>query len=279
MSLHFRRLWPAFGAGFVGAYDPFAASLAHVYEPARRTLTTYVGDLCRLRRASDDAELDWGYLANGDLDVAGIAAWAGGASYVVSIYDQVAGDTITQAVKVNQPLFVASAQNGHAGELFDGTNDYLQGTYTVGGALSQPFNIFMIAQLDATVINNNVNIYITDGSTAPVRAILGKVGAPNPDEIFIFAGGFLNDGAADANWNLWSALFNGIASQLWINAISAVIGDASTLDPVGLTLGSEFNGATNFKGNITSLIVCDPSLSAADRAAMQTAVNTYWAVY
>ena len=115
------RVYEPGGAAFVGAYDAFAASLAHVYEPARRTLTSYVGNLCRLRRASDNAELDWGYLANGDLNVAGITAWAGGAAYVVSVYDQVAGDTITQANPANQPLYVAAAKNGHAGMWFERT--------------------------------------------------------------------------------------------------------------------------------------------------------------
>ena len=69
---------------FRGAYDGIA-NLVHIYEPARRTLTAYIGSLVRLRRASDDAEADFGYLANGNLDTAAIAAWAGGASYIVTV--------------------------------------------------------------------------------------------------------------------------------------------------------------------------------------------------
>ena len=73
--------------GFAPAYDAFADSIVHAYEPARRVLTAYTGNLVRLRRASDNAEANFTYLPNGDLDVAAIAAWAGGASYVVTVYD------------------------------------------------------------------------------------------------------------------------------------------------------------------------------------------------
>ena len=64
-----------FGGRFVGAYDDIA-NIVHIYEPARRVLTAYTGNLVRLRRASDNAELNFGYIANGNLDVAAIAAFA-----------------------------------------------------------------------------------------------------------------------------------------------------------------------------------------------------------
>src|SRR5574343_888329 len=95
---------------FTGAYDAIA-NLVHVYEPARCTLSAYSGNpLVRLRRASDDAESDFSHVsaANTELDTAAIAAWAGGAAYIVTIYDQKGSDDITQDTAANQPLYVAN---------------------------------------------------------------------------------------------------------------------------------------------------------------------------
>ena len=265
------------GAAFVGAYDAFAASLAHVYEPARRTLTSYIGDLCRLRRASDNAERDWGYLVNGDLNVAGITAWLGGANgYVVSVYDQVAGDTITQADITKQPLYVANARNGHAGPYFDGTNDYLQGAFTTGGSLSQPFHQFAVAKNDAP---DNFNRYILDGDNAVgVNSVF--VGRRFPAATrFIYSGVVVSGGALDSAWRVWSALFNGASSELRTNGALEGSGNAGTNNSDGITIGARGDITNFYFGYIPTVIVCDPSLGAGDRAAMETAINAYWVVY
>ena len=268
------------GASFRGAYDAFSNSIVHVYEPARRVFTSYTGNLLRLRRASDNAESDFRYVANGDLNVVAIAAWAGGASYIVTIYDQtVNADPVTQAVAASQPLFVAAAQNGHAGGTFDGTNDYLQGAYTNGGALSQPFSLYVVAQLDATAIDTGARP-VTDGDDGVLRLMLRQAGAGGVDPWALYAGTALSSATAtDANWHLFSALFNGVASELWLDSGSIARGDAGPDNADGLTVGGRWDGGETWKGPIVSVIICDPAHSDAQRIAMQTAMNAYWAVY
>ena len=267
-----RRILRRETGGFVGAYDPFEASLAHVYEPARRTLASYTGALCRLRRASDDAELDCGYIASGELDIFTIGVWAGGASYVVSIYDQVVGDTVTQADKTRQPLFVASAQNGHAGATFDGANDSLSGAFTTGGILSQPIDTYSIIK---TAIADFSNRYIfaddTDGNGL-VRQQGGQWG--------MYYGNSLNLGALDLNHHLLTTLANGVSSQIFLDSASLGIGNAGAYNANGIIVGnSSPGGATPWWGNINAIIICDPVLSAGERAAMFVAMNNYWAVH
>jgi len=258
--------------GFTPAYDPFAASIVHAYEPARRVLSTYTGNLVRLRRASDNAEADFGYLGNGDLDVAAIAAWAGGASYVVTVYDQKGGDNVTMAVAANQPLYVAAAQNGHAGMTLDGTNDYLQGAYTTGGALSQPVSMYAIAKTD-TVVSGR---YILDGDDAANRmALLFQA----DNTIAIFAGGIVSGAGQDTNFHVFAMLFSGAASALWQDGAAFAAGDAGLQNADGITVGARNNASTWLSGDITSVIVADPSHSDAQRAAMEIAMNTYWGVF
>jgi len=266
-------------AGFTPAYDAFAASIVHAYEPARRVLTSYTSNLVRLRRASDNAEADFGYLANGDLDVAAIAAWAGGASYVVTVYDQApAGDNVTMAVAANQPPYVANAQNGHAGMRFDGANHWLQGAFTIGGALSQPFNVFAEVSLDAVAVDDDLVHYITDGDDMAARLVSGQKVAV-PDTWHIYAAAPLVGNPSDANVNLWSSLYNGVSSQFWINGTSQASGNAGAHNADGLTIGARFDGTTPWDGDIMSVIIIDPSLSDAQRVAMQNAMNAYWGVF
>ena len=266
--------------GFRGAYDPFAASIVHAYEPARRVLSAYTGNLVRLRRASDNAESGFGYIGNGNLDVAAIAAWAGGASNVVTVYDQApAGDNVTQGVAANQPLYVASIQNGHEGMRHDGTNDYLQGAYTTGGALSQPVSIFAVAALDAVAVDDGRAHVIIDGDDAVTSMVGMQEPQAGADRWAIVAGVTLEAGASNGNWNIWSILFNGAASQFWINTVSQASGNAGVQNPDGITIGANDSTTVFWDGDITSIIVCDPSLSDAQRVAMQNSMNAYWGCF
>lgn len=80
----------------------------------KRFLTSYTGNLVRIRRSSDDAELDIGYMAaTGLLDTAAAAAHIGGGSgFVVTWYDQSGnGRNATQATAAAQPVYTASAVN------------------------------------------------------------------------------------------------------------------------------------------------------------------------
>ena len=268
--------------GFRGAYDPFAASIVHAYEPARRVLSSYTGPLVRLRRASDNAEADFGYLANGDLNVAAIAAWAGGASNVVTVCDQAAaGDNVTQAVAGSQPVFTASAKNGHAGMTFDGTADGLQGAYTTGGALSQPVSFYTVAQLDATAVNDNVLRTIFDGDDATDRIVVQAAAGETPDRwLFAALSPLVSPGPDDANWHLFAGLANGVSGNWWLDTVQQTPGNAGANNPTGITIGMRYDSTANWwKGPIVSVIVCDPSHSDAQRAGMQNAMNAYWGVF
>jgi len=269
-------------APFVGAYDAIP-SLVHVYEPARCTLSAYTGGaLVRLRRDSDDAEADFSQVSASDpeLNLAAIAAWLGASpGYIVRAYDQVTGDNILQAAEAGQPLFVANIKNGHAGGRFNGLAHFLRGTFTIGGALSQPFMYYAITALDAVAVNDNAYHNAVDGSDV-ARAVLFQNSATNPDSWALSGGTALVGGASDSIWNLWAALFSGANSQLWINAaVEAGPGAGGANNPIGLTLGANNTGGTLWDGNIVAVIVADPSHTDAQRAAMQTAMNAYWGVF
>jgi len=198
----------------------------------------------------------------------------------VTVYDQApAGDDVTQATAANQPLYVASIQNGHAGMYLDGTNDYLQGAFTTGGALSQPFNVFAVAQLDASVVGNNTYRQLIEGADATHRLGFFQDSGPAPDAWTMQCGAILTGGATDANWRIWSLLANGASSEFWKNGVSEAAGNAGADNTTGIIVGAFYTVASFWKGNVVSIVIIDPSLSDAQRALMEAAMNAYWTVY
>ncbi len=104
---------PSLPGPFSGLLDALAAAPIGAYA-LRRLSGDYLGPCLRLRRASDDAELDFGFDAAGALDSTAIAAWLGGAAgHVATWYDQSgqAAD-LAQAAAARQPLYSASGING-----------------------------------------------------------------------------------------------------------------------------------------------------------------------
>lgn len=88
------------------------------------------GPLIRLRRASDDAESDFGADGDGYLDTAAIATWIGGSSGLVKvIYDQ-SGNAYdhAQGTAGNQPTFTASGGSGSRPGFDASSGDFLSVT-------------------------------------------------------------------------------------------------------------------------------------------------------
>lgn len=165
-SIWMNAIRAAAGAGgsFIGPGDGLS-NIAAVYA-VRRWLSAYTGSLIRLRRDSDNDELDFGYVANGDLDVSAIATWLGGGSgYVATWYDQ-SGNArdVVQATADNQPLYVASGPNSKPTVRFDGTNDRLRITFS---NVATPHHIFFVLK----------QVSWTDGDIAFDGGALLEIGA------------------------------------------------------------------------------------------------------
>lgn len=105
----------------------------------RRIDSSYTGALVRLRRSTDNAELDYGAgLAMGEfIDYSAIDTWlGGGTAYVVTWYDQSGqGRDITNSTTADQPILSASATTDRAVK-WDGVNDHLSSAQIVGGWFS-----------------------------------------------------------------------------------------------------------------------------------------------
>lgn len=97
------------GVNFVGPLDDYTADLSLACSIARRLLSSYTGNLIRVRRSSDDAESDIGYAVDGSLDTAALDSFVGANSaYITTVYDQVGSNDFSQLVALSQPRIMAS---------------------------------------------------------------------------------------------------------------------------------------------------------------------------
>jgi len=97
----------------------------------RKLTTSYTGSVIRVRRSSDNAQQDIGFV-NDALDQLSLLTFVGGGNgFVTTWYDQSGnGHNATSTVAAEQPQIVSSGviltQNSKPTLVFDGTDDYLR---------------------------------------------------------------------------------------------------------------------------------------------------------
>lgn len=264
--------WPrkrVFG-GFVGAYDDIPNIVA--LWSFRRCLSSYTGNLLRLRRSSDDVEQDFGYISNGDLDTDAISTFLGGATgTIVTLYDQSGNaDSITQGTNGSQLLYVASGQNGHSIATADGVDDFIQGAFSA--ALSQPFTVLIVSRLNTASVSSATRKTLVDSDDGTNRMLIRD----SNEKWDIRTNASLIGGKPHLRWNVWTSLFNGASSEFWVNKVSEAFGDAGSQNPDGITIGADLAGGNAWDGDIAEVVVIDASLSDADRDTAENASETYW---
>jgi len=103
----------------------------HAWSVAAVQRAAYSGELFRVRRSSDNTEEDIGRNMRGLLDTAELLAFCGaGNGFVVTIYDQVGSQNLTQATTGQQPQIVSSGalitdSGGKPAMQFDDSDDVL----------------------------------------------------------------------------------------------------------------------------------------------------------
>lgn len=280
-----RRVW-YYGASSAGAtllLDLYPATAAY---SLRKLRTAYAGSAIRVRRSSDNAEQDIGFVGN-DLDTASLLTFVGvGNGFVVTWYDQSgSGLSVIQSSGGAQPQIVASGvtvvRGGKPAVKFDGSNDFLRN-------ISDPY----IPVSDTSIISvstNNVNLGVgtiwslssitantmrsfNDRRTSPFRhAVIATSGTGVNIDLSVVRNSadqkllFLNiDGSNNA-----SGFDNG--------ATGSTGTFTGTISKNGLTFGVQA-GATYLNGTIQEFIAFNTDESA-NRTAIETNINTHYGIY
>lgn len=172
---------------------------------------------------------------------------------------------IVQATTDNKPTLQQATVGSVTSYVwrFDGANDYLQGAFG-GGVVTQPYTLFVVEKLDASVVNAG-DMVMLDGDDSSRSMRIQQWSSPAPDSFMVYAGTALSDGASNSTPSIFTILWNGGSSQLWLSGVSAASGSAGTRNVDGITVGALFSGTFNWKGDIGQILIYSGNLSTADK--------------
>ena len=230
----------------------------------RKLKSSYTGSAIRLRRDSDNAEADFGFI-NTDLDLVGISTWLNGAhGYCVTLYDQSGNNNnMTPSDSNSQPLFVPDGLNtkpilrlATSQNLYNGTN------------FTPPFTVIYGAKQTGPSRGR-----VMDASN---NWLLGWWGGNKSQGHF---DGWVSNGGgtpADSNAYVYSGTGDGSRSDIYENGVS------KTNTPSGGTSGPngiKFNYREQSDVDITEIYAFNTVLSTTDREAVEKSTASYYGIY
>jgi hypothetical protein len=280
--------------GIIASAKRTANLLLDVYPDAnhafslRKLRTAYDGFVVKVRDDSTDNEADVSFDGNDTVSDssavsnltggsgATLGAWRGSNVYVVKWYDQSSnGHDVAESSQSFQPKLISSgnfyvdggnsrvSMRGHGDRLIESTSS----------TIDQPITVVAVTD----VWQANVQRYLCDGGQATSAGDREILILLNTD-FEMYAGSFAGSRTVTVdNWQ-WFALFNGSSSELSMNGTNEASLSIGTKGCKGLTLFSRYNAGNTWRGTMQEFVQWEADRSA-DRSAIETAINEYYATY
>lgn len=244
----------------------------------RRLSSSYFGSSIRVRRSSDNAEQDIGFL-NGELNQASLTAFTGVSNgFITKWYDQSGnGNDLVQAAVASQPQIVAAGvvqtTNGKPSINFDGVNDFFN--LTTGISSTPNWSSFMVGKKTAM------------GTVGPMLSNTDNNNAPetpmhySDSNFYIKSSGATVWFAADATTaqELLTGVFNGAGAFIWKNNGALSLSNFAGAAGSGFATFGAKNAATNYTTGSAQEFIFYSSDQTANRSAINTNINSYFAIY
>jgi hypothetical protein len=242
----------------------------------RQLRSAYTGDAIRVRRSSDNAEQNIGFV-NNVLDTASLLTFCGaGNGFVTTWYDQSGNaKNTTQTTAINQPRIVNAGSidlvNSKPAILADGINDNLTNTTL---SLTNPTSIFTVVDK----VGNSGNFGLFDSGFGLSGAFL----LSGTGIYFYQNGSSFSPQYTNNNQSLLVAktATTGTNWELYGNNTTVTNGGQN----IGSQIGTVINLFTRSPGNLQSNMYMQEfivwnSNQMTNRAAIQTQINTYYTIY
>jgi hypothetical protein len=245
---------------------------------------SYTGACIRVRRSSDDTELDIGF-AGGALDEAALLSFVGaGSGFVRRWYDQSGnGNNAVQDINADQPRIVNAGTIDKVGSFvalnFNGTTQFLQATGIWTGAASR--HLWAVYRPTSTSgispIAGQANTEATGRFfTLQSRDAFGAIGDP-------YLAGFAadvtdNTSPTTGSSKIASASYDGTTMKLYRNNTQIATG-VNALNTDGDFLIGKNNPSSFTIARIFQVVAWAGSDKAADREAITNKINNKYLIY
>ncbi len=252
----------------------------------RRRLSSYTGNLIRVRNSNTNVETDIGMLSDGSLNAAAVATACGAFDgYLVRMYYQDgSGGSFANGTAANQPLVYTGG--AVIDPTFDGVNDHLSSSANCGAANAVSAFIggtrtnkgggalhVLLENGNGTAANQNT-FYYDENITRLVMYVAEGANYAQTKNITDFPGvmGYIADRSQSAAADKAKVYKDGALITPATTDVVGTVG-AGSLITVGLWyFGIRFNGgAFPFKGTAHTIVIYEAS-KLADVAAISAAI-------
>ena len=245
----------------------------------RRLSGSYTGSSIEVRRASDNATLDIGFV-NNELDTATLSTFCSGTNgYVTTWYDQSGnGNDAEQTTAASQPKIYDSSsgvilENGKPTAKFDGTDDFLSNTFP--STISQPTYWFVTHNFHATP--SGFDGVIAGFSTDTEHRLILDASLTYS----IQAGGVIKYNSYQTSQSLVSYKIDASDERFYFNGSEQTASSGTGIGSNGLQsiiLGSlsETSGRTPIQ---FQELILYPSDQSSNRVSIEQNINNYYNIY
>jgi len=239
--------------------------------------STYTGNAIKVRRASDNAEQDIGFV-NNELDTSNLETFCSGTDgFITTWYDQSGNaNNATQATAANQPKIVSSGstilENGKAAVEFDG-NDHMPN----GVGTSTPTNVSAFAV-------RGISSYPTTFRTLFNYKVFGFTYNSNGGSAYGYGAHIFKTSAFVAKSDNYPTTTGQAVdtiinkTNLERNDFSATLASGGTYGNGISAIGSWSGTSQTFLGTIQELVIYE-SDESANKSGIKTNINDFYTIY
>ncbi len=189
----------------------------------------------------------------------GLPCWVAGGVGTGSSWTDLSGNAhhLLQATGAKQPTITASAIKGKAAYLFDGSDDFMQGAFT----LIEPETIFLVFNMKA-VGAATVNDAVLDGVTVASMFVISD----NAPRLGIYNGAtlFYNAAVAAGTYAQATFQFNGASSVVRTAGVARSAGDAGNASSAsGLTVAALGGGTRPTNVEVAEIVIVAGATNAS----------------
>ena len=261
----------------------------------RRLRSAYTGSAIRVRRSSDDLELDIGFTGAGNLDTTALLAHTGASSgFITTWYDQSGNSRdVTQATNANQPLIVNAGAinliNSRPYLAFDGTAQHLIRTSAFVFAIGSNSQT-IVTRSSSPLVDRRVVAEGRSSSNNPLYTIIQNASATasqlgvfirNDASVTLFSG-VLASGAFSSSPTVLTSQDITTAVEGFVNGTSGgsnayTRSGVLTLDRFAIGALIRSTTGSFYPGDISEVIV-GPLLGTTDRQFVERNQGTYYGI-
>lgn len=180
-----------------------------------------------------------------------------------------------------RPLYKTAVQNSLAGVLFDGSNDGLLIPYAQTLQFSGDATMYFVQKLTAAGAGSHAPAAYGDGSTYSTGFLI-NINASNLLTYWLSAGniGTANSIFGNGQKNILRIDRTGSNMVAFLNAVQQSTGSSAGAISAQLSMGIGIAGASfPFNGHLFEILMYKGTLTAAQKTALESYLNTKWAIY